>query len=168
VLTLPILIIWVAACPLVALLLLVKNIKKEDGNKAKQYLLILYQGLKRDKFYWEFVNTLRKVFLLLILMLSDTLKVLFSATLLYLTIRLQLYLKPYKEEGNNKIEILALTAGLVTLLSSIVFISEESVGFIDICLLIFILLINLKFILEWLYRLFQCISEKSKLFQIVG
>jgi hypothetical protein len=158
----------VAACPLVALLLLVKNIKKEDGNKAKQYLLILYQGLKRDKFYWEFVNTLRKVFLLLILMLSDTLKVLFSATLLYLTIRLQLYLKPYKEEGNNKIEILALTAGLVTLLSSIVFISEESVGFIDICLLIFILLINLKFILEWLYRLFQCISEKSKLFQIVG
>jgi hypothetical protein len=167
-LTLPILIIWVAACPLVALLLLVKNIKKEDGNKAKQYLLILYQGLKRDKFYWEFVNTLRKVFLLLILMLSDTLKVLFSATLLYLTIRLQLHLKPYKEEGNNKIEILALTAGLVTLLSSIVFISEKSVGFIDICLLIFIILINLKFILEWLYRLFQCVSKKSKLFQTVS
>jgi hypothetical protein len=158
----------VAACPLVALLLLVKNIKKEDGNKAKQYLLILYQGLKLDKFYWEFVNTLRKVLLLLILMLSDTLKVLFSATLLYLTIRLQLYLKPYKEEGNNKIEILALTAGLVTLLSSIVFISEKSVGFIDICLLIFIILINLKFILEWLYRLFQCVSEKSKLFQTVS
>jgi hypothetical protein len=114
-LTLPILIIWVAACPLVALLLLVKKIKKKDGNKAKQYLLILYQGLKQDKFYWEFVNTLRKVLLLLILMLSDTLKVLFSATLLYLTIRLQLHLKPYKDEGNNKIKICALNSGLVSL-----------------------------------------------------
>ena len=137
---------------MIALFLLFMN-RENDSSKAKQYLLILYQGLKKDKFYWEFVNTLRKVILLFVLMLSDTLKVLFSATLLYLTIRLQFYLKPYKEEYNNKLEILALTAGLVTLLSTVIFISDESVGFINLCLLIFIILINAKFLLEWVYRL---------------
>jgi uncharacterized membrane protein len=152
-LSVPILVIWVTVCPVVALILLFRNIKKVHDNKVKQYLLILYQGLKRDKFYWEFVNTLRKIFLLFVLMLSDTLKILLSSSLLYLTIRLQIYLKPYKDEENNKIEILALTAGLTTLLSSIIFISEDSVSFINFGILIMIIIVNMKFILEWTYQI---------------
>jgi hypothetical protein len=167
-LSMPILIVWVTSCPLIALYLLFTSIKKDESNKVKKYLLILYQGLKRDRFYWEFVNTLRKVILLFILMLSDTLKILFSATLLYITIRLQIYLKPYRDEANNKIEILALTSGLVTLLSSIVFISEDSVALLDLCLLIMIVIINAKFILEWSYKMILWASKKSRFFKIVS
>jgi hypothetical protein len=82
-LSFPILVVWVFACPVAALYLLFINIKKDESNEIKKYLLILYQGLKRDKFYWEFVNTLRKVLLLFILVLSDSLKILFSVSLLY-------------------------------------------------------------------------------------
>jgi hypothetical protein len=166
-LSFPILIVWVSVCPLIALYLLYHDFKKNINSKKKQYLLILYQGLKKTKFYWEFVNTLRKVLLLFILMLSDTLKILFSWSLLYLTIRLQIYLKPYKDEENNKIEVLALTAGLVTLLSSLIFISKESVGYINLIVLIVLIAINAKFLLEWAYKMLLCSSSKSKISKIV-
>jgi hypothetical protein len=166
-LSIPILVIWVAACPLAALFLLYKNIKKEQSNKVNQYLLILYQGLKKDKFYWEFVNTLRKVLLLSFLMLSLSLKILLSSVLLYSTIRLQIHLKPYKDEKNNKIEIYALIAGLITLLSSFIFASEDSVEIIDLFILIMIFFINAKFLLEWTYQMLLWLKSKSMLVKIV-
>ena len=43
---LPILVVWVISMPLIALILLFKNYKKDYNNKVKQYFLILYQGLK--------------------------------------------------------------------------------------------------------------------------
>jgi predicted outer membrane repeat protein len=167
-LSIPILIIWVVTWPLLAFFLLYRSLKKHQNSLASQYLLILYQGLKRDKFYWEFVNTLRKVLLLLILLIPDLMKVMISAVILYITIRIQLYLKPYKKEENNMIEILALTAGQVTLLSSVVFNSDESVGFINLFILIFIVSINVKFLLEWFYLIFLCASDRFTLFQIVS
>ena len=30
------------------------------------YLLILYQGLKPNRFYWEFCNILRKIFIVMV------------------------------------------------------------------------------------------------------
>ena len=51
--------------PIFALILLARNIKKGEHNKVKQYMLILYQGLKHEKYYWEFVNSLRKVLILM-------------------------------------------------------------------------------------------------------
>jgi CDP-diglyceride synthetase len=160
----------VASCPLIAFILLWKNIKKDKkgDNKVKQYLLILYQGLKPTKFYWEFVNTLRKVLLLFILMLSDILKVMFSVLILYSTIRLQLYLKPYQNDEYNKIEILSLISGLVIVLSTLLFTSDESVQFINLCILILIILINTKFILEWLYQVLLSSNSKLKFIQIVS
>lgn len=83
---------------------------------------------------------------------SDSMKIVLSMTILVITIRIQLYLKPYRKEENNKVEILAVTAGLVTLMSSLLFISDEPVVFINICMVIFIIFINTLFILEWFYE----------------
>jgi len=57
-----------------ALYLLFKNIKKEENNAVKSYFLILYQGLNPERFYWEFVNTLRKVMILITFLVDDTFK----------------------------------------------------------------------------------------------
>jgi hypothetical protein len=77
-------------------------------------------------------------------------------------------LKPYKNEMNNKIEMLALTAGLVTLLSSLIFILDNSVDFLDIAVLFFLVLLNLKFIIEWIYQVLLCAKDKAKIFEIVS
>lgn len=52
----PMLAVWVIAAPTCALVLLIRHRNTSD-SKVKQYLFILYQGLKPDKFYWEFINT---------------------------------------------------------------------------------------------------------------
>ena len=115
-LAVPTLIIWVITLPAIALVLLFKNIKKGDGNKIKQYMLILYQGLRQDRFYWEFVNTLRKVLILISLSLSLTLKVLVSIIILIISARIQLRLKPYRKSQNNDVELFAIAAGVITIL----------------------------------------------------
>lgn len=132
---LPILVIYVIACPLVALVILAKNryylseIESEgvDGWKVKKYMFLLYQGLKPDRYYWEFVNTLRKFCILAIssLMISVSLniKLLVSVgkclnktlVLMMGLVRVQRALKPYKKDENNDIELLGTVAGTVTI-----------------------------------------------------
>ena len=68
----PILILWVCASPLLALVLMFKykGANSEKGKRIFEYFLILQQGLKPDKFYWEFVNILRKILILFSLLLK--------------------------------------------------------------------------------------------------
>ena len=56
----PILVVWVIGAPVLALVILYKHRKNHDEGYIKDYMLMLYQGLKPNAFYWEFVNTLRK------------------------------------------------------------------------------------------------------------
>ena len=164
----PIAIIWVIACPAIALVLLYRNIKKGPDNKVNQYLLILYQGLKPQRFYWEFVNTLRKVLLVIIIFFPDTIKVLFSAFVIFLTARIQISIKPYKDQDNNKIELLAMVAGLVTLLSTLIFSEEESISFLQIFFIIIVFITNSIFILEWIYKMVLCKNSQHPFFKLVS
>ena len=113
---LPILIFWVIGLPLFALWLMYRSFKDIDiENRTRRYFLILYQGLKEDKFYWEFVNSLRKVLILLAFLLPDDYKIMFSSLVLLITWRVQHNLQPYKLDENNRLEILGVIAGVITL-----------------------------------------------------
>ena len=125
--TVPILTVWVVVLPLISLILLYYNIKKADDNKVKQYFLILYQGLKRDKFYWEFINTTRKILILLVFPLPSNMKMLVSITVLFLLTRLQMTLQPYNDVENNKIEILATNAGIITIFSGLLYSQPDEI-----------------------------------------
>mmetsp|Transcript_17918 Transcript_17918/g.15825 ORF Transcript_17918/g.15825 Transcript_17918/m.15825 type:complete len:141 (+) Transcript_17918:1009-1431(+) len=139
--------------PISALVLMFKYIKSKDSNKTKQYFLILYQGLKPDKFYWEFVNTLRKILILSSLLLPKETKICFASVLLIVTGRIQISLKPYKNEENNNIELFAITTGIVTILSNLVYDEEEEVAFIVTSVFIFTILLNIIFVVQWIYLL---------------
>lgn len=164
----PILLVWVIVIPVIAFLLLWCNIKKDKTNKVKAYMLILYQGLKTEKFYWEFVNTIRKVCLLIVLLLSDTMKILCSVVLLVSTARLQIYLKPYKDDQNNTLELLAISAGLITMVSSLIFLQEDAVSVLDLLVLVVVVIFNAKFLIDWFYRMVQTLSPKSKFLRAVS
>ena len=118
-----------------------------------KYFLILYQGLRSKTYYWEFVNTARKVMLVIVLMLPDLLKVFISTAIIFITIRVQIYLKPYRDEDHNKRELLAMVSGLVTVMSSLIFTEENNVSFIEIAIVLLIIAINAIFMIEWIYKL---------------
>jgi len=90
--------------------------EKAEDNKVKKYFLILYQGLRPKIFYWEFINSLRKILILGSLLLDDSYKILCSVTVLVTIWKIQNQLRPYKSNGNNEIEILGVNVGIITLL----------------------------------------------------
>ena len=167
----PILIIWVIFIPVFALILLTRYIKKGDDSKVKQYMLILYQGLKPDRYYWEFVNSLRKVLILmsftLFVTFSIAYKIMIATIILLVTFRIQVYLNPYKNKEYNSIEISALLAGTITISSGLIFTinDEDQESFWNAMILMFVIIFNIVFVLRWTYLFIKSMSEKYKLFK---
>jgi hypothetical protein len=64
ILAIPMFALWVIGTPIVAFIALFKMRNKLDDWAIQRYLLVIYQGLKPEVFYWEFVNTARKFMLL--------------------------------------------------------------------------------------------------------
>jgi hypothetical protein len=153
----------VFGAPTVGFFLLWRNIHKDANNPINQYLLILYQGLKQNRFYWEFINTSRKVLILMSFALGLYVRILASATILIISIRLQIWLKPYKKEQYNELEIWAVSAGIVTLLAGLSFEIEGSVSYLNAISLVFIFLTNLYFFVKWGRAAFTLFKEQYKL-----
>jgi hypothetical protein len=62
----PIMTVWVIGAPTFALVVLYKFRNDLDDWKVKKYLLLIYQGFKPNRFYWEFINTFRKFIIICI------------------------------------------------------------------------------------------------------
>ena len=142
-----------------------KNVWKEDeNNKIQKYFLILYQGLKTKHFYWEFVNSSRKVLILIAFVIPKDYQILFSATVLISTWRLQEYLKPYKDNVNNRIEILGVNVGIITLSCGLIFNSNNTREVLNTILLAIMLFFNALFITQWSYLFLLTLGEKHPFF----
>ena len=167
IISLPMIVIWVFFLPILGLVLLAKNIKKSNDNNIKRYFLILYQGLKHDKYYWEFMNTGRKVLILILFPLSISIKLLGSMIVLVASTRLQIRLQPFREVDNNELEILGTTAGVLTLGSGLLYSNPKNVSFIRIFIVVFTFAINCIFILKWLCLLTKTYKNKNKYIKLV-
>ena len=146
----PILVFWVISMPLAAFILIKKNIKEDENNRIKKYFLILYQGLKPNRFYWEFVNTLRKILILGVFLLPGDLTIVFAAFVLLLTARAQIQLNPYKYKENNEVEILAIAAGMVTTLSGLIYNSDDQVNSLNYLIISIVVVLNTLFVFKWI------------------
>jgi hypothetical protein len=60
----PMILIWVVGIPVLAFVILFKNRGNLEKWAIQRYMLVIYQGLKPEVFYWEFLNTTRKIILL--------------------------------------------------------------------------------------------------------
>ncbi|CAI2387268.1 unnamed protein product [Moneuplotes crassus] len=168
----PILIIYVIGCPLIAFVLLTRN--KSDLQKwnFRKYFFILYQGLKPERYYWEFVNTLRKFTILAISLtlvsISVNAKLLLSVVCMIALVRLQNSLKPYKRAENNKIELLGILAGTVTIFCGIIFQrhKEGYSGFYTLATVV-VFLLNFNFIIQFCYLLLLSLECKNEYYKCV-
>ena len=157
---------WVISLPLFALILLFKNIHRGENSKINMHFLILYQGLKKNWFYWEFVNSLRKVLILIIFAALTTFsplyRIVLSVIVLTISARVQIYLDPYKNSKHSEIELLAIVAGTTTLFSGLIYTSSTTDNLLNTLVLAWIFAFNIIFILEWLLLLFVTLSERFK------
>ena len=163
----PLLILWVVGAPLLALVILFKNRKDLDQGYIKSYMLVLYQGLKPKVFYWEFINTLRKVLILVLAVFLSTqssfYQILWSVLILYLILRIQIRLKPYKYEENNFLEQHATNSGILTILCWIIFTQQDHNYALFITLtLAFLIIINAMFIILWIFYLLLSLNLKNE------
>ena len=55
---------WVMGLPVVGFLLIYKHKEELDSADTLAKYRMLYQGLRKDAYYWEFVNVFRKIFLI--------------------------------------------------------------------------------------------------------
>ena len=91
-----------------------------------------------------------------------------AVTVLLITFRIQTYLRPYKEDRNNNIEILALLAGTLTLYSGLVFSNDDGHNsYVNAIILVFVIIYNLMFITKWTYLFILCMSERYCVFQYI-
>ena len=154
--SIPMFIVWVFGCPLVALYFLFKNRHHLNNTTIQKYFIVLYQGLKDDRFYWEFVNTLRKVLIVCINVFLSNYSLFYKGAsaiiLIIVLLRIQIAIDPYKLEVNNECELVSLLAAWLTLFGGLVFATDvQRVTFIDTITFIVIVIINLYFILLWVY-----------------
>jgi hypothetical protein len=160
---------WVVGAPVLVLIILIKNRDHLQDPFMKRYFLLLYQGLKRKAFYWEFINTIRKVLMPLFSVLLATFNPFYRAMVAIIILvglfRVQQHLHPYKLEENNQIEMLAIITGMVTLFGALLFIDavedEEDVEGIQLFALVAIIFVNIYFILRWFHVFLYSFSSKN-------
>ncbi|CAI2369157.1 unnamed protein product [Moneuplotes crassus] len=161
----PIILVWVITCPLITYLVILKQRKKKD-SRMMEYFLIIYQGLKPEVIYWEFVNTMRKVAILLFLLFELKVAINLSLAVLLLTARIQIKIKPYKNFENNKIEFLSIMGGATLTMGALVYSRHEQHDVLNGFVFLSIAIVNCKFLIEWLILLLQLYQEKNKFAQI--
>ena len=94
------LIVYVIGSPLFAFLVLFRYRKCLDKPEIIKYFLLLHQGLRHERYYWELINTLRKCTLLgLQVFVPDSFKIvkaLVGVLVLFLWALMQARLNPFK------------------------------------------------------------------------
>ena len=165
----PILVVWVIGMPLIALVILIKYRTMLETVIIKKYLLLLYQGLKPNWFYWEFINTLRKFLVLLCIVFSTSLsinyRIMLGTIIIFIILRIQIGIQPYKDAQNNRIEILSTIASMITLFWGILFIeADEDIEFFKIIISILMFMFNILFILHWTFLFMVSWNIKNQTF----
>jgi hypothetical protein len=122
-------ILYVAGFPIVCFVILFKNRKKLAEPQVVKYFLLLYQGVKHERYYWEFVNTFRKTSLLTLhVFITDDLKImkaLLGSLVLFTISILQIRLKPYKIGVITDLEHREMISSMFTLYGGLIFVQEE-------------------------------------------
>ena len=150
-------IIWVIIPPLFAFIILFKYRHQLEEDNVKNYYLILYQGLRHKVFYWEFINTIRKVMIIslntILSVLSLEYRVLLGIILLFLISRIQLMMSPYKLKENNDIEVMSIIAGMLVLYCGIIFEEGQTYDYpkFDSVAMFILIIYNVMFLAHWVY-----------------
>ena len=149
------LVIWVIGFPLGSLIHLVRNRANLNDEVFFSRYRMLYQGLKRKHFYWEIVNTFRKISIVSIdVFLSlypDYIKAIYAMLILSLIFKAQETLKPYEIPAFNWIEQREQIASIVTFYAGLYFVKANVSNGLKYIIIFVVFLVNAWFLVIWGY-----------------
>ena len=149
------LIIWVIGTPVSTFVLLFKNRQRLDDPVFFGKFRMLYQGLKTKYFYWEIVNTFRKISIVSInVFLSlypDYIKAIYAMLILAIIFKAQEVLKPYEIPLFNVIEQREHIACIVTFYAGLYFVKADVSDGLKYIIIAIVFLVNSWFLTIWCY-----------------
>ena len=142
--------------PLLVAIILWRIKNKLSDPSVLQYFILLYQGVRHERYYWELVNMFRKFVLLsLHVFIPDErkiLKSLFGSVILFITSVMQARLKPFKINAVSQLEHKEMLSSILTLYGGIIFVQDtERLQALSIIIFILIIIINLRFWIMWIF-----------------
>eukprot|EP00347_Sterkiella_histriomuscorum_P023122 403335861 len=160
----PGIILWVVGIPIVSFLYLKRNQQRLDDPIFFEKYKMIYQGLKRKYFYWEYANILRKVFLISVNVFLNLYPNIFKALLSLLTLsiflRIQSNIQPYKNPVINQLESREIMTSLITFFGALYFVNYEISDTIQLLVFIIIVLVNCWFLALCGYCMLSTINLK--------
>lgn len=160
-LVLPALLAWSCALPLI----LVYALYRQRNNLNNANLLLKYGFLYKEyqikHYYWEFVKMFQKILIIIILnYYSQDVKVkgilIFATIIVYFVLSIQQV--PYKRQHITKTDALASKISAMTILTG-VFISQITYDYFLILGLIFIIIVNIYFIITMIGQIIGSFSS---------
>jgi hypothetical protein len=163
ILGLPSFLMYAIVLPVLAFFFLKKTIHSHSS-----IFLVLHQGLKSKWFYWEFVNIIRKTFIVVVFFLEPQRWMLASFMFLIFTTRIQLRFKPFKDDRMNHLELSGVYAVAITLFAGMVFEEEEeeSVDILNFWSLMTLIIFNALFFYNWIVLLLECYKDKARILKM--
>lgn len=126
---LPGLILVLFVFPFSGIAFLVCKRKKAEDPKFMQYFILLYQGYKVNIIYWEFINIIRKIILVVILSVIPYNLIYYKGMLAFLSVlifwRFQKWLQPYKKSQFNQLEEREMICSILTIYCILIFLSPD-------------------------------------------
>ena len=157
-------VIWVFGFPIAGLGVLIKKRKYLDDPQVKRYFIVLFQGYKDSRFFWEFVNVFRKVTLLSINVFFTQYNPVYKGGIAVVIIiaifRIQLKLNPYVYKWNNELELISSIATGLAIFGGIVFSSGGTVPIIDLLIFFLIIIANFRFFIFWTYLMAKSMEDQ--------
>lgn len=150
------LIVYAIGFPVIIFIILYRIRNKLNDPKVISHFLLLYQGLRHERYYWELVNTFRKFALLsLHVLVPNDLKILKSllgSIVLFLASVVQGRLKPFKIGAVSDLEHREMISSILTLYGGIIFVQELSkLQFLSVVIFLMVVILNLRFWVMWIF-----------------
>ena len=127
-LAMPSIIFWGFGIPIFALIILWRNRKDLDSLQSREKYGFLYNGYKKNYYFWESVNMIKKIIIIFIsafLKLAGVITqalVLFFILILYLIMNIKLM--PFAFQTLNDMEMLSLITCMLTIYWGLFFLSD--------------------------------------------
>jgi hypothetical protein len=153
----PCIVVWVFAVPISCLLFMRSRLNELESLENKFRFGFLWNGYKKERFYWEFAIIGRKIvticaiiFIYNISVLVQAMSVLLIAILFLL---LQYSAQPFKEPLQNRLEFYSILAVFVTCYAGVLFLSDDLKVELQAVVFAMVILANANFLLRWGYSL---------------
>ena len=147
--------LWTIGLPILGFIFLTCKRSQHESPKFKRRFLILYQGFKPNRYYWELVNIIRKAIVASIHVFVPYkelyIKMFIAITVMLIFLRIQLWLRPFKNPIFTHLEAREMCASIITVFGAMVFIDASSSLFAQQLVFVAIVFVNAAFFSMWIY-----------------